>query len=106
MKCNKNTVMTDDIKRLVEHFANLLRYAETNTCLHEETHRGGSIWEICDRCGKTWADDEGGKPSNAHSWPKEILMAQETLEHFHRNYKVSYYAARAGEAHGRVTNDK
>lgn len=35
---------------------------ERNTCEHEDTHRGGSIWEICDSCGKKWADDEGGKP--------------------------------------------
>lgn len=40
----------------------LLRYAEQRTCWHEETHRGGAIWEICDACGAKWADDEGGKP--------------------------------------------
>ena len=33
-----------------------------NTCQHEDTHRGGAIWEICSSCGAMWADDEGGKP--------------------------------------------
>jgi hypothetical protein len=33
-----------------------------NTCTHEETQRGGVIWEICDLCGAKWADDRGGKP--------------------------------------------
>jgi hypothetical protein len=64
------------VQRLVRALRELLAYAETNTCLHEETHRGGTIWEICDQCGKQWADDEGGKPANAHAWPKEIEYAQ------------------------------
>jgi hypothetical protein len=40
----------------------LLRRDERNTCTHQETHRGGAIWEICDECGLNWADDRGGKP--------------------------------------------
>lgn len=40
----------------------LLARDQRNTCLHESTHRGGAIWEICDGCGLKWADDEGGKP--------------------------------------------
>jgi hypothetical protein len=35
---------------------------ELNTCQHEDTYRGGAIWEICNQCGSKWADDEGGKP--------------------------------------------
>ena len=31
-----------------------------NTCTHEETHRGGVLWTICDHCGAKWADDRGG----------------------------------------------
>lgn len=61
-------------------FKDLLTYAERNTCLHEETHRGGAIWEICDNCGMKWADDEGGKPANAHEWPAAIAAAQEALD--------------------------
>ena len=38
----------------------LLRYVDRETCAHEETHRGGAIWTICDGCGKQWADDDGG----------------------------------------------
>lgn len=66
--------------RQIEIFKNLLSYAERNTCLHEETHRGGLMWEICDSCGRKWADDEGGKPEDAHEWPKEIEEAQNLLD--------------------------
>ena len=38
----------------------LFQYAERQECGHEDTHRGGLIWTICDGCGKKWADDEGG----------------------------------------------
>jgi ribosomal protein L37AE/L43A len=54
-------------------------YAAKNTCLHEETHRGGAIWEICDQCGMKWADDEGGMPTNAHELPKEIEDAYDLI---------------------------
>lgn len=46
----------------VEVMQEALNEIERNTCSHEETHRGGVIWEICDQCGAKWADDEGGKP--------------------------------------------
>lgn len=48
---------------------NLAEFVDQNTCQHEETHRGGAIWEICDGCGQKWADDEGGKPEFAHAPP-------------------------------------
>jgi hypothetical protein len=38
--------------------AELLNRDMSNTCLHESTHRGGNIWEICDDCGHEWAVDE------------------------------------------------
>ena len=47
---------------LVEALTKLVAHVDRETCMHEETHRGGAIWEICDSCGKEWADDEGGKP--------------------------------------------
>jgi ribosomal protein L37AE/L43A len=56
----------------------MLDHIERNTCTHEETHRGGVIWEICDGCGAKWADDEGGKPPFA--WPKVVLAAHARLE--------------------------
>ena len=38
----------------------LLDHVDVETCHHEDTHRGGHIWTICDGCGRKWADDEGG----------------------------------------------
>lgn len=52
----------------------LLERDELNTCLHENTHRGGAIWEICDDCGANWADDQGGKP--AWKDPQEWIDAR------------------------------
>jgi hypothetical protein len=40
----------------------LLKRVMVNACQHEQTHRGGIIWEICDDCGAQWADDRGGRP--------------------------------------------
>jgi hypothetical protein len=40
--------------------ADLLAHVDRETCTHEETHRGGVLWTICDSCGRKWADDEGG----------------------------------------------
>ena len=47
---------------IVQAMKDLLRRDERNTCQHENTHRGGVLWEICDECGAEWADDQGGKP--------------------------------------------
>ena len=58
------------IRELVEHI-------ERNTCTHEETHRGGAIWEICDACGAKWADDEGGRPE--FKWPAVVEKARAIL---------------------------
>lgn len=55
----------------------LLREIEQQTCRHEETHRAGFLWEICDACGAEWADDEGGKPE--FKWPKVVERAREML---------------------------
>jgi len=33
---------------------------DRNTCTHESTRRGGTIWTICDDCGRKWDDDRGG----------------------------------------------
>ena len=64
---------------------NVADYAANNTCLHEDTHRGGVIWEICSSCGAKWADDEGGKPGNAHELPKEIENAYNLLDEIKNN---------------------
>jgi hypothetical protein len=68
-----------DVPRLVLHLRSVLEYAERETCTHEETHRGGAIWEICDRCGMKWADDEGGKPADAHDLPQVLEDARNFL---------------------------
>ena len=63
---------------LLEALKDMLLRDEKNTCQHEETHRGGAIWEICDSCGSMWADDEGGKPG----WedPKEWTQARAAIK--------------------------
>jgi hypothetical protein len=63
--------------RLREAMKNLLSYAERNECHHENIHRGGIIWTICDDCGGKWADDQGGlKP---YCEPVEITAARQAL---------------------------
>lgn len=69
-----------------QKFSDLLRvlrivtdYASRQHCCHEDTHRGGVLWEICDQCGMKWADDEGGKPDDAGKLPEEIDRAYDIL---------------------------
>ena len=64
--------------RLRKALKNLLDRDERYTCQHEETHRGGFLWEICDCCGAKWADDMGGKTE----WkdPPEWVAARAALE--------------------------
>ena len=65
-------------KQDTELIRQLVEYIEQNTCQHEETHRGGAIWEICDGCNAQWVDDYGGKPNFA--WAPIVLAARERLE--------------------------
>lgn len=69
--------MTDHLKTIRAALDALLDRDKRNTCQHENTHRGGAIWEICDDCGAKWADDRGGKPN----WedPPEWDAAEESL---------------------------
>jgi hypothetical protein len=82
MECSKavDRAMKAEAERdaLRTDAADFLSYVERQQCLHEETHRGGAIWEICDMCGSKWADDEGGKP--AQSEPKEITRFREAID--------------------------
>ena len=50
---------------------------DKETCRHEDTHRGGSIWTICDICGRKWADDRGG--FQPYSDPPAIAQARAAL---------------------------
>ena len=65
-------------KQDTELIRQMLEYIEQNTCQHEETHRGGAIWEICDGCNAQWVDDYGGKPNFA--WAPIVLAARARLE--------------------------
>ena len=71
----------EQISELKRHLAAVIEYAEGKTCCHESTHRGGSIWEICDDCGVEWADDKGGKPTDAHDEPSVLFYARHCLKH-------------------------
>lgn len=62
---------------LMTALGNLLKVAENNICSHEETYRGGAIWEICSACGAKWADDQGGKPE--FKWPDAVEKARELI---------------------------
>lgn len=66
------------IKALEEALSHALDHYDRNTCLHESVHRGGSIWTICDDCGRQWADDKGG--FQPHVDPTEISAARTTLQ--------------------------
>lgn len=55
----------------------LLDLYDKNTCIHEDTTRGGSIWTICQGCGRKWADDEGG--FQPHVDPPEVQAARALL---------------------------
>ena len=75
--CERARVAERQRDALLAALKALLARDEKNTCRHEETHRGGAIWEICDSCGSMWADDEGGKPE----WedPKEWTQARAAI---------------------------
>jgi hypothetical protein len=72
------SALEEENKRLREALNAVLDRDQRNTCQHENTHRGGYLWEICDECGAKWADDEGGKPE----WedPAEWILARAALE--------------------------
>lgn len=69
--------MSMEMNKAMELLRGLVSEIERQTCEHEETHRGGAIWEICDSCGAKWADDEGGKPE--FEWPESVEKAREFL---------------------------
>ena len=73
------TVVVDArVEALKTALTGLLHHAQRQECLHEDTHRGGAIWTICDACGAKWADDEGGFPG--YEEPEPLARAREALE--------------------------
>lgn len=69
--------MREAIKKAYEALAKMLHRDERNTCRHEETHRAGYLWEICETCGMRWADDEGGRPE--FTPPNEWQIAESAI---------------------------
>ena len=69
--------LTAEVERLRKATRGLLDHVYRETCTHEETYRGGNIWEICCACDCRWADDEGGKPEFAY--PKCVQEAEAAL---------------------------
>lgn len=74
VSADKPRITEQDVREIIDA---LVGHIERNTCLHEETHRGGTIWEICNSCGAKWADDRGGKPE--FRWPSYIDDARTLL---------------------------
>lgn len=64
--------------RLARSLRKMLDHYDRNTCTHEVTYRGGSIWTICESCGKSWADDRGGFVP--YRDPKRVVEARAALE--------------------------
>jgi hypothetical protein len=77
-------------EKLKAHLRKVLDLAMRNYCLHEETHRGGTIWEICDSCGAKWADDEGGMPAKAREYPEVYSEAFDYLISLEEQTKIKF----------------
>lgn len=71
-------------KAIIKVLRNLVDYAWINHCCHENTYRGGVLWEICEECGAKWADDQGGKPADAGKLPEALREAVELLDRLER----------------------
>lgn len=71
------TLLLQHVERLEGALSGLVGYVERNACHHENTHRGGVIWTICDDCGRKWADDRGGFVP--YTEPDALVAAYEAL---------------------------
>lgn len=67
-----------EIQELRDALAGLINHVDRETCIHEETKRGGAIWTICRQCNRMWADDEGGFVPHEDS--KEVAAARAALQ--------------------------
>ncbi len=66
-------------EQLAEVVALVVNEASLKMCLHEETHRAGAIWSVCDQCGVKWADDE---PKPLPKQPRWYPMATQALARY------------------------
>jgi hypothetical protein len=96
--CNKeHQKIKEELLSLLENLAN---YSACNICLHEETYRGGAIWEICSDCGMKWSDDRNPRPEGDTPLPKELDEAYNAISKYKEqdrlatleSYRISYYA--------------
>jgi hypothetical protein len=81
------TRVSEETRELVDGLRKAITQAEIRICTHDETHRGGAIWEICDQCGAKWADDEGGKPE--FKWPEAIVELNALIAKYTQTQKES-----------------
>jgi hypothetical protein len=58
--------------------ADLLAYVDLNTCTHENRHKAGTLWTICDDCGRKWAADRN--PYKRHQDAPAVAAARAALE--------------------------
>jgi hypothetical protein len=65
-------------QELVDALGGLLENPNLYPCEHTSTHRGGAIWEICDDCGASFADDRGGVP--VHKDHPSVTRAELALD--------------------------
>jgi hypothetical protein len=79
--------VSEATRELVDGLRKAITQAEIRICTHDETHRGGAIWEICDQCGAKWADDEGGKPE--FKWPEAIVELNALIAKYTQTQKES-----------------
>jgi hypothetical protein len=79
--------VSEETRELVDGLRKAITQAEIRICTHDETHRGGAIWEICDQCGAKWADDEGGKPE--FKWPEAIVELNALIVKYTQTQKES-----------------
>jgi hypothetical protein len=79
--------VSEETRELVDGLRKAITQAEIRICTHDETHRGGAIWEICDQCGAKWADDEGGKPE--FKWPEAIVELNALIAKYTQTQKES-----------------
>lgn len=50
-------------------------------CEHVDTHRGGTIWTICDYCGAKWEGDTAPPPCDRAQAAINALAAEQEPDH-------------------------
>lgn len=63
---------------LLDALRSVYEHAERNECRHENTHRGGVLWTICDDCERKWSDDQGG--FQPYVQPAALAKAKDLLD--------------------------